>query len=316
MPVFGAPDAIKGLDADARFLSVSAGSTDPLWGMIAVLKLVRGILLATVATSTALAAGPTVETLPVAAEDYSPMPGISGHLEVYGAGYLATDGDHEEWVWGLGGIGRVNVPFDERWNFQGDAMIDHNEMDGGSVTGLSGFGHVYWRDPNSHAIGIVGGITELIVSADGGDTEDAQLFSIGPEAQVYLDNITVYGQASYTLAEADGNSMDIFNLRGVGRYFFNPNLRLDGEVGFSWVDGDGDSVDIWSGATQLTYRLANSPVALFGRYNIDNLSSGGDDLWVHTFMAGFRTTFGAKTLLEEDRYGATMDTGSSLFSLF
>jgi len=268
------------------------------------------------ATGVANAADP-VEMLPVT-PDAMPSPVISGYGEIYGAGYLSVADGDEEWAWGGGGVGRVNVPFDMRWNFQSDAFVDYLDFEGGSALSLGGFGHAYWRDPASHAVGLLGGITELIVFPDGDDTADAQIFSIGAEGQIYSGNTTFYGQGVYGYINVAGDSGDVVNLRGVARHFFNPNLRLDAELAYSWLGGSGGTeVDTYSGALQVFHRFANSPVAIFGRYDADYIEiDSTDDGWVHTFMVGFRIMSGTETLLEEDRYGATMDTGKGLFSVY
>ena len=60
--------------------------------------------------------------------------------------------------------------------------------------------HAFTRDPNSYLLGVYGGYV---------DAGSANVWYIGPEAELYLDNISI---------EAVGGYMDISN--GVGSEFY------------------------------------------------------------------------------------------------
>ena len=273
-------------------------------------------IIATLAT-TAYAADPTIEeAAPVSG------PQISGHVEFYLGGLDMTfefEGEEEtETGWAYGGAARINVPVSERWNIQGDAIVDSLSIDDVDLTGYGGALHAYWRDPNSYAFGMFGTLTEF--TSDGDDV--AGSYTVGPEAQVYFGNLTLYGQAWYGQLGFDGpgvpsDDFDMWGIRGVARYFLQPNLRLDGELAFhgSSLDvGVGDvEVDTLSVAFQANYRFENTPLTMFGRYQFDTLDftapfSSDQSLDAHKLVVGLRASFGTGTLFDEDRYGATMDT--------
>ena len=264
--------------------------------------------------STAYAADPAIEE---AAPPLSPQ--ISGHAEFYLGGLDVSISspfqEYDETVWVYGGAARINVPFADRWNIQGDAIIDHiaiDDDDGGDLTGYGGALHAYWRDPNAYAFGFFGTLTQFENEAS-----DAESFTFGPEAQMYFGNLTLYGQAWYGQLVFDNapNHFDMWGIRAVARYFVQPNLRLDGELAYHNANMDLFDIDIdtFSVALQGNYRFDNTPLTVFGRYQFDTLTAsqpgiGDQDLDTHKFVVGLKASFGTGTLFDEDRYGATMDT--------
>ncbi|MGX9142080.1 hypothetical protein [Mesorhizobium sp. 128a] len=88
-----------------------------------------------------------------------------------------------------------------------------------------------------------------------------------------------------------------------------PNLRLDGEVAFNRVGFDFADFDTVSLAAQATYRFEGTPWSLFGRYQHDRISVESETFNTsNKYMIGLRASFGSRTLFDEDRNGATMDT--------
>lgn len=265
------------------------------------------LILFTSVASGALAADAAVDTQPAS------TPGMSGYGDLYLGGLnIRVDGNNDT-VWSLGGAARLNMPFDERWNMQADATIDHFAS-GSDVDGATSYGgalHLYWRDPGAYAIGGFASLSEY--KQDGGD--GATTWTVGPEAQVYLGNVTLYGQAYFGQMDLI-DDLDVFGLRGVARYFAQPNLRFDAELGYRKTSWDGFmdmDVETISAALQANYRFEGSPMTVFGRYQYDDATmsvAGWDDANSnsHKFLVGLRASFGTGTLLEEDRYGATMDT--------
>lgn len=244
---------------------------------------------------------------PVVLDQELAQPHISGYVEAYLGGIrLAAGGDHLD-LTGAGGTGRVNFPVDSRWNIQADAFVDSLWSHGVNFSGYGGAVHGYWRDPNAYALGGFASVTGY-----GGDLGGANLYSfaVGPEAQVYFGNVTLYGQAYYGQIRASGSSehLDNWGGRGVIRYFAQDNLRFDGELGFSQISVSGDHLNNVTAALQATYRFSGTPFSVFGRYQLDHLSASGERLNVHKYVVGLRASFGSNSLLDEDRNGATMDT--------
>ncbi|WP_210235490.1 hypothetical protein, partial [Mesorhizobium sp. M8A.F.Ca.ET.165.01.1.1] len=95
-------------------------------------------------------------------------------------------------------------------------------------------------------------------------------FTVGPEAQAYFGNVTVYGQVYYGQLRASGEPehFDNWGGRGVVRYFAQDDLRFDGELGFSRLSGFGGHFDTFTAALQATYRFSGTPWSVFGRYQL------------------------------------------------
>jgi hypothetical protein len=231
---------------------------------------------------------------------------FSGHIEGYIGGIRFDAGEFDDDAWIFGGAARANYAFTSHWNIQGDLFGESTRFDDFNFDHIGAGAHLFWRDPNSFALGVFGSVTSI------GSFIDLKEYLIGPEGQVYFGNLTLYGQAYYgKLDSSDGFNADIWGARGVARYFLHDNFKLEGEVGFRNYSEGGDDLDVWTLAAQADYRFADSPFSVFGRYQFDTFSDGpGADLDTHKFLVGFRGTFGAKTLMEEDRYGATMDLPS------
>jgi len=239
---------------------------------------------------------------------------ISGYGEIYGGGVWFDEFDDGD-IWAYGGAVRINVPFAERWNAQGDLTVDAIDIEGTRLHSIGGVLHLNWRDPASYA---VGGFAEVKTYgfSDGGPDQDIWDWKVGPEAQVYFGNVTLYGQAYYGGLEADGLpfDVDLMGIRGVARYFAQDNLRFDAELGFHRMNisqgGMELDFDVVALALQATYRFTDTPWSVFGRYQYENvsISEASDSLDLHKLTVGLRASFGSGTLLDEDRNGATMDT--------
>lgn len=204
----------------------------------------------------------------------------------------------------------MNFPIDARWNIQTDAAIDSLWVQGQNLYSYGGAIHGYWRDPSSYAFGGFATINGF----GGQDLGNLNLytFSVGPEAQAYFGNVTLYGQAYYGQLRATGESDHLNNWggRAVVRYFAQDNLRFDGELGFSRFTESGVNFDTVTAALQAMYRFSGTPWSVFGRYQLDHetVSFASGSVNVHKYVVGLRASFGSGTLLSEDRNGATMDT--------
>jgi hypothetical protein len=244
--------------------------------------------------------------------------GVSGHIEAYLGGVKIDAGFGDDSFFSYGGAARLNFPVNDRWNVQGEVTTDWISQGGDRLGSYGGVLHGYWRNPSSYAFGAFAAY-EAYSFSFGGPAPDIRSWSVGPEAQVYFDNVTLYGQAYYGQISSAGmgNEITRWGLRGVARYFFTPNLMASAELGYGKLDFSGDSLTTLTLAAQGNYRFDNSPVSLFGRYQFEHLSADGTSSTanVHKLVAGVRLSFGSTTLLEEDRYGATMDTARPNFPL-
>ncbi|PWW01831.1 hypothetical protein DFR52_102495 [Hoeflea marina] len=247
----------------------------------------------------------------VAAPESAPMQSrsaCSGHIEAY-LGGAKTSGDivGDSTFLSYGGTARANCNFHQRWNVQGDLFADGADDGDQSVSGYGGAAHLFWRDPSRFAVGIFGTIADSEFL-----TRDAGLYSFGPEVQFYLGNLTLYGQAEYGQQSFDDLPLDFdfWGVRGEVRYFVTENLRLDAELGYRDYEEFLflSPPSLLSAALQANYRFDNSPVTVFGRYQYDHNENDFLETDSHKFVAGLRISFGSGTLLEEDRYGASMNT--------
>ncbi|WP_146215568.1 hypothetical protein [Hoeflea marina] len=255
-------------------------------------------------SSSAFAADP-VSMAP--AEPAAVRNACSGHVEAYLGGVLpVVDGDSDDSMLAYGGSARANCTFHQNWNVQGDLFGDRVEDGDDSVSMYGAAGHLFWRDPSSFAVGIFATVSRA--SQLGTDFDQ---YTFGPEFQAYLGNVTLYGQAEYgqlTIGDLPLD-FDVWSVRGVVRYFAKENLRFDAELAYR--DREGTLFpfpNTFTAALQANYRFDDTPYTIFGRYQYDQAETEFYEIDTHKLSAGLRVSFGAKTLLEEDRYGATMDT--------
>jgi hypothetical protein len=230
-------------------------------------------------------------------------------------------------VFAFGAVGAVNTWLSPGMSVQfsahaeGTSGYDYNrsssEYTEARFSGIMG-GHVAWRDPNSHAVGVFAAFTGTnnldYCGANGGALG-------GVEGQKYLGNLTLYGQLGYGGQFNNANCGmidDYWFIRGIARYFVNPNLRVHAEV--SYADGDSQSTNgesgnasILSWGAGIEHRLANSPFSFFAGYAGDSIKGnyrytcGDNTVTQHTFMVGAKMNFGEPTLLANDRRGATFE---------
>ncbi len=269
-------------------------------------QLLMGVSLAAL-TAPAFAADPIVYVEePMVVAQRSPF---SGHIEAYLGGLNISEGGDDETYLVYGGTGRLNWAINDRWNLQGDVFYDNIDTDeiGGSISGLGGAVHAYWRNPDSFAVGVWGSYSGFEV---GSTSQDVDQYRVGPEFQIYAGNWTIYGQGYYGQLDLGPAEADLWGARGVVRYFAHENLRFDGEIGYHTLGAGGQNIDTLTLALQANYRFAGTPLTVFGRYQYDMLSGNvaSLDADLHKFVIGVRGSFGSNSLLDEDRYGATMDT--------
>ena len=252
----------------------------------------------------------------------------------------------------LGLVARLNVPVTAGWNVQLDGAYD-NDVNGlrFSLPGdpddtrhdLESFGgatHLYWRDPERFAAGVFASYTHFetfdLTSYDPvGDTYTAGKFgnsrlSGGVEGQYFWGPVTLYGQGY--VGERRGSAFvdtglaraqlqyDFWGVRAIARYFPIANLKLEAEVGYAQeqISSNPDLSNYTTNtvrlAAQATYRFAETPFAIHARYQFEDPSQEGGEIFgiapasTQKILVGLRMAFGSSTLLEEDRNGASLDT--------
>ncbi len=236
---------------------------------------------------------------------------FSGLGDIYlGGAYIG-----ETTVWSIGGAGRLNASLDERWNAEGEAFLDRLFNQDGSLAAFGGAGHLYWRDPQVFALGgFVAGN-----GLWGNGTHFATHYRVGPQAQIYGENATLYGQAWFGQEFSVGNPtpLDEVGVRAMLRWFPTENVRLDGELTYLAVNGAGIEASGIIAALQANYRFSDAGWTVFGRYQLDHPM--GDATFVgdlHRIHFGLRYSFGTGSLKDEDRNGATMEAPTRIIHFF
>ena len=282
-----------------------------------------GGALASLLVSAALVSTAYAYELPQAGPN---EPVYSAIVEV-GVGFLGTSADlkeedsiDDESFPVIEGAARANIPLAANVSIQLDldgflGINERDEDDGDDYLQNFFFAswHLTWRDPSRAAAGVLLSYGE----SNGAENEEAQVFFFGGEAQGYFDNLTLYGQAGYMVADDENENdviTDAFWLRGVGRYFFGPNQRLQGE--FAYINGEendsGADTEVgWAWGARFDQGIRNGPLTFFVSYrgsHIDNDDSSAGSLTDHTALVGLALQLGAKDLKDEDRRGATLDT--------
>ena len=309
-------------------------------------------------TVVAMAIPAAAADLPSPAPVYTKAPppaplGISGYIDLYGggdwwnwnngAGYNGND-------WIFGGNARINdwimpsyaVQLDLDAEATSTSSTLQNFCPSGTTNSCGGrlnmdiAAHGAWRDPSVGAVGLFGVIAKSNdMTYYGGDMTEGL---IGAEGQYYWGNVTLYGQVGF-MGTLDNNiaygyamaPQDTWFVRGVGRYFFTPDDKLQGEVGFA----QSGSVCLYSncasyGSASPSYltwgaryehRFMGTPWSVFLDYagfRVDGSSAyngGATPVVSNNIMGGVKLSFGQPTLLAEDRQGATFDVPTFLRAL-
>jgi len=259
-------------------------------------------------------------------------PQVSGNLGFY-AGGLWTDFDlstgtfygHDSNAFLFGGDAHVNAWLSRDTSIQLDAQghgttsIDqggYSYYDWDGHTGGIFGAHFSWRDPQSHLFGVFGGFSgQNNLGYDGSMTHGI----VGVEGQYYCDNATIYGQVGYIPLMSDSDEYEpkgIWFLRGVGRYFFTDNDRLQADLSYggSELKGDYDTdARYWNLSLAWQHRYSDSPfsttIAYTGFWGSSDGYSGiiDNDAEEHAITASFNIHFGTGSLKQADREGETLD---------
>jgi hypothetical protein len=253
---------------------------------------------------------------------------LSGQLESWnGYSFYGNESGDTEYSEDTGQFvssisGRLSIPLGTSFALQADGEVEYssNELFGSEQDDLfqSSYllgGHMSWRDPSA---GLLGGFAAFgDGDHDNDSTPHADFFAAGGEAQLYLDNMTLYLQAGYLDSDKDDDFIrDAGFARGVLRWFFTPDNRLQAEL--SYVDGtsdsDGADTTVLEWAVRYDTILPNLPVLgdtnVFIGYRGSDFDKKGSDpggFTDHTVLLGIAHNFGANSVQEMDRTGVTLD---------
>jgi len=193
---------------------------------------------------------------------------INGKLSI--AGGAAKDDGNKGAV--FQSEGSVSIPINCQFGLQLDGAL--GKLDGKTTGGVAA--HAFARDPNSYLLGAYGSYS----GAGGND-----IWRLGPEAEYYLDKITLSGLAGYE--NSDRTKGDVFAALGVS-YYATDNFKLS--AGYSRF------LDVSAAAFGAEYQLDNMPASLFVAGQFGNKDH-------RRVLAGVRYYFGGaqKSLIRRDR---------------
>ena len=209
----------------------------------------------------------------VATESALPaVSGPNGKVEI-GGGWSDIDDLSSDEVFRGGAA--FSFPVGDMFGIQADLTA----LDVFGDTTVGGAAHFFTRDPNSYLLGAYGGYV------DGGP---ANIWYVGPEAELYLDNISIEAVGGY-MDISDGGGSDFYAMGKLALYATD-NLRLS--IGASTVanfESANAGLEWFMGDTGIPASLT-----LEGRFGEDGFSS---------VMAGLSLYFGAedKSLIRRHR---------------
>ena len=274
-------------------------------------------------------------------------PQVMGYVEIYGGwartkeattscfdGLCNSRGAESSGGWVLGGAGRASWWWAPNYSLQLDAQAEGTSYKrtfccGGNFERESTHayligGHANWRDSSRGLIGVFGGA---------GDATNFFTFSsvrhglIGAEGQLYGGPVTLYGQVGYdstlgSISSGNFDSLQAWFVRGTGRFYVNPNFRLEGTV--LYANGDVDFVSgvpvtqdfkTWLWRAKGEYKFAGSPFSLFALYEGSQTKFDQTDpsftqtrkVTDNRVLVGVRLYLNENTLQFNDRNGTTLD---------
>src|SRR3990170_8570672 len=156
---------------------------------------------------------------------------INGKVEI-GGGFADIDDFNSDEVFRGGAA--LSFPVGDMFGIQADLTV----LDAFGETAVGGALHAFTRDPDAYLLGVYGGYV---------DAGPADVWHIGPEAELYLDNISIEAVGGY-MDISDGVGSEFYAMGKVALYA-TENLRLSigassvagfesAEAGLEWFMGD------------------------------------------------------------------------------
>ncbi|QIG46416.1 hypothetical protein G5V57_00770 [Nordella sp. HKS 07] len=210
---------------------------------------------------------------------------VNGKIEA-GGGYADMKDENGDFAWEAGGS--LSFPLGCMFGFQADLGVTDRFGD----TQFGGIGHFFARDPESYLIGIAGGAV---------DGDDATLYAVGPEAELYLGNFSLEAWGGYVNVDRDdGDGKDSGFLIGDAAYYITDDFRVS--VG-------GRIIDDYEGVRAgFEYQFGGMPMSLYS-----NAEYGDNDYLA--VLGGLKFYFGGedKTLIRRHREDDPRNRALDLF---
>ncbi len=186
--------------------------------------------------------------------------GINGKIEGAGGLYEDEVGDGARFQ----GVGSLSLPLGCLFGLQVD--VGGGDLDGDGFFGAGG--HLFMRDPESYLLGVQAQYIDL----DGDD-----IFRVGPEAELYLGDITLSAMAGFETAQNFGTDDIVAQIEAA--YYISDDLKFYG--------GYRRFLDVDAGAIGFEFMPEVLPAALF----VDAML-GSDDY--ASVLGGLRFYFGGE----------------------
>lgn len=144
-----------------------------------------------------------------------------------------------------------------------------------------------------------------------GNSNNVKAYFMGLEGQVYLDNMTLYGQLgqgkwNYSTVTTNPDVLATLELR----YFMSENLRLDASINYLKEDAGRVFNYVWDQTTYgvgAEYRFSGSPLSVLARYEYAaEDQSTGYSANNQRLLIGVKLNFGKDSLHKSDREGASL----------
>lgn len=185
---------------------------------------------------------------------------LNGKIEGAGGYYEDDVGDGARFQ----GVASLSLPLGCLFGAQVD--IGAGDLDGDGFFGAGG--HLFMRDPSSYLLGIHGQYIDL-------NGED--IFRIGPEAELYLDNVTLSAMAGFEDVESFDTDDVVAQVEAA--YYVSDNFKL--------YAGYRHFLPIDAGAIGFEFQPETLPGSVF----VDAMAGSDDYVSV---MGGLRFYFGAE----------------------
>lgn len=215
----------------------------------------------------------------------------------------------------LQGLASAAYNFTPEIGIQGDILVTSLSVefddDESEKIGIDGALHLFYRDSDRF---LLGGFVQLGSDSYSYDTNsfDPQLDRayIGLEGQLFVENLTLYGQIGAT-----SMSLDLPDVDGTGwfgtieaRYFLTPDFKIAASAGFLQYDLDYlTSTNMMLGASA-EYKLPELPISLVAK--VDYVQATNDQSDIESDQT--RVMFGVKFVMGEDTLQARDRNGASL----
>lgn len=197
---------------------------------------------------------------------------------------------------------------------QGDVVLQYqriaDEFNVANLYNLNGALHLNYREAEQFLVGGFAQVSGQVESYDSGYVSSLSRFFAGLEGQLYLDDLTLYGQVGATRFSylSDYSYSGLFATVEL-RYFLTPDLKVDAhgivvKMNHDQYDFPTNTYGIGIGAE---YRLPDSPLSLYGALDHFSNDFGNENTYSDTRVTvGIKFNFGSDTLKDQDRNGTTL----------